>query len=165
MATEEMEIDRKKNVVASPASTGDVLACNVCDQEMGTVDGIVPLHMKLGKLCQGSYSEGSKPKASSKIIQPPLTIPDVSGLSVSEILCSDTCLSCGNVKAPGQTVCRTCHGMLPFLHQKSLPPWLRGYLFTDEQRIIAGHYTKAQFMEVFKQALETLVDMRAQLGK
>jgi hypothetical protein len=137
-----------------------VLACPGCDQEMPAPEGCLPLHMSPTRvLCPGSGTPGAPPKFGQQI-RAPLTIPDVAQFSVSEILASDACLSCGGPKAPGQPICKTCHGLLPFVHQKSLPDFMRGYLFADDTRKVAGHYDKSTFMEILKSALTELAALR-----
>jgi hypothetical protein len=152
---------RKPNVASMPQPlSGPIKACGACDQEMASVEGIIPLHMYRGRLCQGGHSEGQDPKFGHQV-KAPLTIPEVDSLSISEIVSADTCLACGGPKAPGYVFCRTDYEFLPALHKKCIPPFMRGYLFADENREVRGHYSKKQFMEVFKQALETLSDLRA----
>jgi hypothetical protein len=147
---------------ASPELNGEVLACPRCDQEMAVPSGEVdlPLHMSRARVCLGSCSPGAPPKFGEQI-RAPLTIPDVAQFSVSEILSAQDCLSCGRQKLPGQPICKTCHGLLPFAHQKALPAFMRGYLFADDHRKVAGHYDKTTFMEVLKSALDTLAALRS----
>ena len=151
---------RKANVVSTPAMSDEQRACPACNQEMVSLDGTLPLHMSLGRLCLGSLSEGQPPKFGPQIVEP-LTIPDVAKLSISEIVAAETCLSCGSLKAPGYVICRNCHELLPRLHKKCIPLFMRGYLFADEDRSVRGHYTKEQFMQVFQEALRVLAETRS----
>lgn len=147
-------------VSEQPAQTDQTLkACPRCNQEMFCDGDDLPLHMDNGVMCLGSATVG-QPSKFGQQIKAPLTIPDVAQLSVSEVLIADTCWSCGSPKTPGQTICRTCYWSLPFLHQRCLPPYIKGYLFSDEHQLVAGHYTKAQFMDVLKSALEALAKLR-----
>lgn len=139
-----------------------VLACVVCDQEMRTDKaGALPLHMAEGRLCLGSCTEGVPSKGGTRIVEP-LTIEAVAELSVSEICGADICWSCGGPKTPGQTLCKTDHGLLPYVHQKALPPFVRGYLFSDEKKNIESQYSKNKFMEVLLSALRVLAQMRSE---
>ena len=144
-----------------PMLSGEVLACPRCGQEMAVPSGetTLPLHMDQGAMCLGAGTLGAPPKFGVQIREP-LTIPDVSKLSVSEVLSADTCLSCGGPKSSGQTLCTTCHGFLSFLIQKCLPTHVRGYLYVDEKSEVAG-IDKNQFMEVFQSALTELAQLRA----
>ena len=151
---------RKSNVLSTPVLTDLVVACGACDQEMVSVDGTLPLHMSLGRLCLGSLSEGQPPKFGPQIKEP-LTIPDVAKLSISEIVAADTCMACGGLKPPGHVFCRTCYELLPFLHKKCIPQFMRGYLFADENKDVRGHYTIDQFKAVYREALEALMQIRS----
>ncbi len=137
-----------------------LLACPACSQEMYSPNDTLPLHMAQGALCKGSGTEGADSRGGTQIVEP-LTIPDVGALSVSEVLAADTCLSCGGSKPAGNTLCTTCHGFLPFVLKKALPDHIKGYLFSDEHRKVAGHYTKKEFMGVFQQALAALAEVRS----
>lgn len=143
------------------APSGTLFACPACSQEMRVPDDelCLPLHMALGALCAGSYAPGAPPKFGQEIREP-LTIADVGQLSVSEIVSADTCLACGGNKARGQTLCARCHGLLPFPLSQALPTHLKGYLFSDEQKLIAGHYSKKEFKGVFQFALTALFELR-----
>jgi len=139
--------------------TGNLLACPCCNQEMQSPDETLPLHMAEGKLCIGGGTPGAPPKFGQQICQP-LTPADVSKFSVSEILSANSCWSCGQSKVPGQTLCTTDYGMLPFIVQKMLPPRVRGYLYVDDKSEVAG-IDKKQFMEVFQSALTELAALRS----
>ena len=150
---------KSSDTPAPPLESNNLLACPSCHQEMLSPDEDLPLHMACGKTCIGSGTPGAPTKFGQQI-RSPLTIPDVDQFSVSEILSADSCLSCGGKKTPGEPICRTCHGLLPFLHQKMLPAFMRGYLFADEKLKVDGHYDKKTFMEVFKSALTELAALR-----
>jgi len=139
--------------------TGNLLACPSCNQEMLSPDETLPLHMAEGRLCLGGGTPGEPPKFGQQICQP-LTPADVSKFSVSEILSADSCWSCGQSKVPGQTLCTTDYGMLPFIVQKMMPPRVRGYLYVDDKSEVAG-INKKQFMEVFQSALSELAALRS----
>jgi len=151
---------RKSNVLSMPAIADAILACAACNQEMVCLDGTLPLHMSLGRLCLGSLTVGEPPKFGPQI-QQPLTIPDVSKLSIAEIVAAETCLSCGGLKSPGYVFCQTCYELLPWLHKKCIPLFMRGYLFADENRSVRGHYSKEQFMAIYQEALQALADIRS----
>lgn len=138
---------------------GNLLACPNCNQEMFSPDETLPLHMAEARMCIGSGTPGAPPKFGQQICQP-LTIADVSKLSASEVLSANSCWSCGQAKVPGQTLCTTDYGLLPFIVQKMLPPRVRGYLYVDEKSEVAG-IDKKQFMEVFQSALTQLAALRS----
>lgn len=150
---------RKDSDTQTPPTANGLLTCPSCDQEMLSPDENLPLHMYFGRLCSGSLTTGAPPKFGQQI-RAPLTIPDVDQFSVSEILSAQSCWSCGGQKLPGEPVCKKCHSLLPFLHQKVLPSFMRGYLFADERKKVDGHYDKRQFIEVFKSALAELAALR-----
>lgn len=157
------EVERQGNALATPDGpvADTLLACPVCNQEMLSFDDELPLHLGDGKLCAGSTTRGASPKFGEMIREPFIPADVFKSFSISEVLSSNTCLSCSGAKLPGQPVCGTCHARLPYVHQQALPPYMKGYLFADEKRLIAEHYTHKTFKEVFITVLERLLELRA----
>ena len=164
MRNQLLTLDESRQSACAPIGT--LLACPACSQEMRVPDGeeCLPMHMAGGAMCVGSELPGEPPKCGTEIREP-LTIEAVSKLSISEIVSTDTCLACGGDKLPGQTICARDHGLLPFLLRNALPTHLKGHLYLEEQDLIDGHFTKSEFMDLFKTALSELAAVRGGSGQ